>query len=44
MMDNIVRLEDEILEHRTPSRRELVEIRRQLIVLRRYLAPQRDVL
>ena len=43
MMDNIVRLEDEILEHRTPSRRELVEIRRQLIVLRRYLAPQRDV-
>jgi len=43
MMDKIVRLEDEILEHRSPSRRELVEIRRQLIVLRRYLAPQRDV-
>ena len=36
-------LEVEILEHRIPSRRELVEIRRQLIVLRRYLAPQRDV-
>ena len=42
-MDKIVRLEDDILEHRIPSRRELVEIRRQLIVLRRYLAPQRDV-
>ena len=43
LMDKIVRLEDDILEHRIPSRRELVEIRRQLIVLRRYLAPQRDV-
>jgi zinc transporter len=43
MMDKIVLLEDEILEHRAPSRRDLVDIRRQLIVLRRYLAPQRDV-
>ncbi len=43
LLERIVRLEDHILDQKLPDRRELVDIRRQLIVLRRYLAPQRDV-
>lgn len=43
LLERIVTLEDTILNRQTPPRRELVEIRRQLIILRRYLAPQRDV-
>jgi len=43
LMERIVRLEDLILEEGLLERKELMNIRRQLIVLRRYLAPQRDV-
>lgn len=43
LLDRIITLEDTILSRMAPPRRELVEIRRQLIILRRYLAPQRDV-
>ena len=42
-MERIVRLEDLILGEGLLERKELMNIRRQLIVLRRYLAPQRDV-
>lgn len=43
LLERIVHLEDLILREELPERRELMDIRRQLIVLRRYLAPQRDV-
>ncbi|MBD2779155.1 zinc transporter ZntB [Xenorhabdus sp. 42] len=41
--DNLIELEDGILEQKIPGRGELVLLRKQLIVLRRYMAPQRDV-
>ncbi|MDC9590222.1 zinc transporter ZntB [Xenorhabdus sp. XENO-10] len=41
--DNLIELEDDILEQKIPGRGELVLLRKQLIVLRRYMAPQRDV-
>ncbi|PHM47446.1 zinc transporter ZntB [Xenorhabdus miraniensis] len=41
--DNLIELEDNILEQKIPGRGELVLLRKQLIVLRRYMAPQRDV-
>ncbi|CDL87900.1 zinc transporter ZntB [Xenorhabdus cabanillasii] len=41
--DNLIEFEDGILEQKMPGRGELVLLRKQLIVLRRYMAPQRDV-
>lgn len=41
--DKIIDLEDALLEQQTPERGQLALIRKQLIVLRRYMAPQRDV-
>ncbi|MDR0218989.1 MAG: zinc transporter ZntB [Enterobacteriaceae bacterium] len=41
--DSLIAFEDNILEQKTPGRGELVLLRKQLIVLRRYMAPQRDV-
>ncbi|CEE90091.1 putative membrane associated protein [Xenorhabdus nematophila str. Anatoliense] len=41
--DSLIKFEDEILEQKMPGRGELVLLRKQLIVLRRYMAPQRDV-
>ncbi|WP_340620515.1 zinc transporter ZntB [Xenorhabdus siamensis] len=41
--DNLIEFEDGILEQKIPGRGELVLLRKQLIVLRRYMAPQRDV-
>ncbi|MCU5775628.1 zinc transporter ZntB [Erwiniaceae bacterium BAC15a-03b] len=41
--DKIIELEDALLEQRVPARGELALIRKQIIVMRRYMAPQRDV-
>ncbi|PHM45627.1 zinc transporter [Xenorhabdus mauleonii] len=41
--DSLINFEDDILEQKVPGRGELVLLRKQLIVLRRYMAPQRDV-
>lgn len=41
--DKIIELEDGLLDQRVPARGELALLRRQLIVMRRYMAPQRDV-
>ncbi|WP_413491592.1 zinc transporter ZntB [Morganella psychrotolerans] len=41
--DKLIDMEDAILEPRIPARGELALLRKQLIVLRRYMAPQRDV-
>ncbi|MBP2171554.1 zinc transporter [Erwinia toletana] len=41
--DKIIELEDALLEQRIPARGELALIRKQIIVMRRYMAPQRDV-
>ncbi|WP_338882452.1 MULTISPECIES: zinc transporter ZntB [Xenorhabdus] len=41
--DNLIEFEDDILEQKVPGRGELVLLRKQLIVLRRYMAPQRDI-
>lgn len=41
--DKIIDLEDALLEQQIPERGQLALIRKQLIVLRRYMAPQRDV-
>ncbi len=41
--ENLIELEDDILEQKVPGRGELVLLRKQLIVLRRYMAPQRDI-
>jgi zinc transporter len=41
--DKIIDLEDALLDQQVPERGELALIRKQLIVLRRYMAPQRDV-
>ncbi|MDC9592087.1 zinc transporter ZntB [Xenorhabdus sp. IM139775] len=41
--DNLIEFEDGILEQKVPGRGELVLLRKQLIVLRRYMAPQRDI-
>ncbi|WP_230492473.1 zinc transporter ZntB [Martelella alba] len=43
MHDKIIALENDLLEQQIPPRRELAQLRKQLIVLRRYMAPQRDV-
>ncbi|MBS0974533.1 zinc transporter ZntB [Serratia rubidaea] len=41
--DKIIDLEDALLDQQIPERGQLALIRKQLIVLRRYMAPQRDV-
>ncbi|BET97005.1 zinc transporter ZntB [Xenorhabdus taiwanensis] len=41
--DNLIEFEDDILAQKAPGRGELVLLRKQLIVLRRYMAPQRDI-
>ncbi|MDQ0628903.1 zinc transporter ZntB [Pantoea agglomerans] len=41
--DKIIELEDALFDQRMPARGELGLLRKQLIVMRRYMAPQRDV-
>lgn len=41
--DKIIDLEDNLLEQEVPPRGFLALLRKQLIVMRRYMAPQRDV-
>ncbi|OON41171.1 zinc transporter ZntB [Izhakiella australiensis] len=41
--DKIIDLEDAVVDQQVPARGELALIRKQLIVMRRYMAPQRDV-
>ncbi|MDX5627006.1 MULTISPECIES: zinc transporter ZntB [unclassified Brenneria] len=41
--ESIIVLEEDLLEQKTPQQGELALIRKQLIVLRRYMTPQRDV-
>ncbi len=41
--DKIIDLEDNLLEQQVPPRGHLALLRKQLIVMRRYMAPQRDV-
>ncbi|WP_075181856.1 zinc transporter ZntB [Pantoea sp. 1.19] len=41
--DKIIELEDGLVELQVPPRGQLALIRKQLIVMRRYMAPQRDV-
>ncbi|MGL4860803.1 MAG: zinc transporter ZntB, partial [Enterobacteriaceae bacterium] len=42
--DRIIELEDNLLDEQVPQRGELALLRKQLIVMRRYLSPQRDLL
>ncbi len=42
--DRIIDLEDNLLDQQIPPRGILALLRKQLIVMRRYMAPQRDVL
>ncbi len=41
--DRIIDMEDNLLEQTIPERGEMALLRKQLIVIRRYMAPQRDV-
>lgn len=41
--DKIIDMEDAVLEQQIPERGKMALLRKQLIVLRRYMAPQRDV-
>jgi len=41
--DKIIELEDAVVDQQVPPRGELALIRKQLIIMRRYMAPQRDV-
>ncbi|EHM47575.1 zinc transporter [Yokenella regensburgei ATCC 43003] len=41
--DRIIDLEDDLLDQKVPARGVLALLRKQLIVMRRYMAPQRDV-
>ncbi|WP_114196167.1 zinc transporter ZntB [Edaphovirga cremea] len=41
--DKIIDMEDAVLEQQMPERGRMALLRKQLIVLRRYMAPQRDV-
>lgn len=41
--DKIIELEDNLLDQQVPPRGTLALLRKQLIVMRRYMAPQRDV-
>lgn len=42
--DKIIDMEDGLIEGTAPQRGEMALLRKQLIVMRRYMAPQRDVL
>ncbi len=41
--DKIIDIEDDLMEQQVPERGQMALLRKQLIVLRRYMAPQRDV-
>ncbi len=41
--DKIIDLEDALLDQQVPARGQLALLRKQIIVMRRYMAPQRDV-
>ncbi|NMP26761.1 zinc transporter ZntB [Rahnella sp. SAP-1] len=41
--DKIIDFEDALMEQQVPERGQMALLRKQLIVLRRYMAPQRDV-
>ena len=41
--DQILEMEDNLLSGQSPARGDLARLRKQLIVMRRYMAPQRDV-
>lgn len=41
--DKIIELEDDLLDQQIPPRGTLALLRKQLIVMRRYMSPQRDV-
>ena len=41
--DMVIDLEDDLLDQKVPPRGTLALLRKQLIVMRRYMAPQRDV-
>lgn len=41
--EKIIALEDALLDQQVPARGELALLRKQLIVMRRYMTPQRDV-
>lgn len=41
--DQIIDLEDNLLDQQVPPRGSLALLRKQLVVMRRYMAPQRDV-
>lgn len=41
--DQILAMEDDLLSGKIPARGDLALLRKQLIVMRRYMAPQRDV-
>lgn len=41
--DKIIELEDAVVDQQIPPRGELALLRKQLIIMRRYMAPQRDV-
>lgn len=43
LQDKIIDLEDKLLSEKVPARGEMARLRKQLIVMRRYMAPQRDV-
>lgn len=43
MHDKIIELEDALMNQEVPARGDLALLRKQLIVMRRYMAPQRDV-
>lgn len=41
--DTVMEIEDNLLEQIVPERGKMASLRKQLIILRRYMAPQRDV-
>jgi zinc transporter len=43
LQDKIIELEDALMDQRIPARGELALLRKQLIVMKRYMTPQRDV-
>jgi len=43
MHDKIIDIEDDLMDQQVPERGQMALLRKQLIVLRRYMSPQRDV-
>jgi zinc transporter len=41
--DKIIDIEDDLMDQQVPERGQMALLRKQLIVLRRYMSPQRDV-